>query len=41
MTSKRKQEIITQIEGIVKDYYDHLKYCGDRSDIQNAEEQGN
>ena len=38
MTSKRKQEIITQIEGIVKDYYDHLKNYGDRSGIQNAEE---
>jgi len=38
MTSKKKREIIAQIEEIIKDYYDHLKNYGDSSGIQNAEE---
>jgi len=40
MTSKRKREIITQIEGIISEYEEHIKIYGDVSImLKNAEEE--
>ncbi len=37
----RKREIIAQVEGIIKDYYKHLKKYGEGSTIYHAEETRN
>ena len=37
----RKREIIAQVEGIIKDYYQHLKKYGEGSTIYKAEETRN
>ncbi len=41
MASKRKREIIAQVDGIIKDYYKHLRKYGDGSIIYDDEEKRN